>query len=262
MSDTSDLAAEIAQSVRETVEDQRSNTSRRNVLRGAVAGGSLLAIGGAGSGFALADEDDDDNGNGSSGNESDSSGGMSATFDDTAGTDVDVLNYALSLEHLEYVFYQEALDMFSEDDFANSDALQGLSDEHVEHVYEQAGVIRDHEETHVEVLTQAVQLLGGEPAQECTYNFGMESVEDFLALGQVFENTGVAAYAGAAPYIESPDLASAALSIHSVEARHAAALNVANQESPFPNAFDEAAAQEDVLNAVGDFIESCPESDE
>jgi hypothetical protein len=75
-----------------------------------------------------------------------------------------------------------------------------------------------------------------------------------LALGQVFENTGVAAYAGAAPFIESPDLLSAALSIHSVESRHAAFLNQLNGESPAPDAFDSALSQKEVLEAVSPFI--------
>jgi hypothetical protein len=91
---------------------------------------------------------------------------------------------------------------------------------------------------------------------EATYTFGFESVGEFLALGQVFENTGVAAYAGAAPFIQSPDLLSAALSIHSVEARHAAILNWINGESPFPNAYDSASSQQDVIDAVTPFIES------
>jgi len=54
--------------------------------------------------------------------------------------------------------------------------------------------------------------------------------------------------------VESPDLLGVALSIHSVEARHAALLNSLNGDSPFPDAFDSAASQEEVLSAVSGFI--------
>jgi hypothetical protein len=78
----------------------------------------------------------------------------------------------------------------------------------------------------------------------------------------VLENTGVAAYAGAAPFVESPDLLGVALSIHSVEARHAALLNDINGESFFPDAFDSSLSQQEVLDAVGPFIESAEEDDD
>jgi hypothetical protein len=188
--------------------------------------------------------------------EADAAEEMTATFDDVDGTDVDVLNYALTLEHLENAFYREAMEMFDEDDFMAADSLQSFSEEMRQGVFGYIQTVGDHETTHVDVLTQAVELLGGDPVEEATYSFGVESVDDFFALGQVLENTGVAAYAGAGTYIESPDLQSAALSIHSVEARHAALLNWINGEAPFPSAFDPASSQQDVLEAVGQFIET------
>lgn len=100
-----------------------------------------------------------------------------------------------------------------------------------------------------------MELLSGDPAQEATYDFGVETVEEYLATAQTLENTGVAAYAGAASFIESPDLLNnAALSIHSVEARHAALLNQLNEGSPFPDAFDGALSQEEVLDAIDPFV--------
>jgi rubrerythrin len=265
MTQSNDSTDELAERIAASVRAQREETgdSRRRFLsRSALAGGALLALGG-GTGLALAEGDDED-GEGS-GNETGTSmpapKGTKASFDDVRATDVDVLNYALTLEHLEDVFYRQALDMFSEDDFANADALQNLPGDHRRMAYDYVGTVSDHEAAHVEVLSQAVTLIGGEPAPECTYNFGVETVGDFLELAQVLENTGVGAYAGAANFIESPDLTSAALSIHSVEARHAATLNALNGESPFPNAFDPALSQEEVLDAAGGFIESCSDGE-
>ncbi len=245
--DPNPLAERIAASVRETIDTD--NDSRRGFLgRTALAGGTLLALGG-GTGMALAQE----GGNGAT------EGEMKAMFDDVEGTDIDVLNYALTLERLEDAFYQEALDMFGQDDFVQADPLQSFSEEQREAAFGYVQSVAEHEATHVEVLSQAVTLLGGEPAEEASYTFGVESVNQFLQLGTTLENTGVAAYAGAAPFIQSPDLAGAALSIHSVEARHAAYLNQLNGQSPFPNAFDEAKSQEAVLDAVSPLIDSSSE---
>ncbi|WP_435093582.1 ferritin-like domain-containing protein [Halorubrum sp. N11] len=251
--DPETYAERIAESVKEQAEG--TGGSRRKFLsRSVLAGGALLALG-SGTGLASEHDDDDDD-------------ELEAMFDDVQGTDIDVLNYALTLEHLENAFYREALEMFSVDDFAremydkNLDDLSMETAETVQMTYDYVEVIGEHEATHVDVLAEAITLLGGEPNPEASYDFGVDTVDGFLATAQVFENTGVAAYAGAAPFIESPDLASAALSIHSVEARHAAFLNHVNGEIPFPNAFDSALSQQAVLDAVGPFIVSGDNDDD
>ena len=165
-----------------------------------------------------------------------------------------MLNYALSLEHLESAFYEEGLDTFDEDDFLDAEALEAFSEDDREQLYSYVGTLADHEAQHVSVLTQAIELLGGDPVAAAEYEFDFEEVGEFLSLAAVLENTGVAAYAGAAPFVESPDLLGAALSIHSVEARHAAVMNAYTGTSPFPDAFDEASSQSDVLDAVSQFI--------
>ncbi|WP_080508474.1 ferritin-like domain-containing protein [Haloparvum sedimenti] len=246
--DSTDGRAErIAESVRSQLD--AASSSRRSFLgRSAVAGGALLAMG-SGAGVAQDDEEPEEEADG-------------PMFDDVRGTDVDVLNYALALEHLEAAFYEEALDQLDEDDFMEADELADYSEEAREEIYEYVEVVGAHESTHVDVLTQAVALLGADPTPAAEYDFGVESVGDFLALGQVLENTGVAAYAGAAPFVESPDLLGVALSIHSVEARHAAIFNLLAGSSPFPDAFDEAASQDEVLDAVSQFIEGEADEDD
>ncbi|MGQ4557540.1 ferritin-like domain-containing protein [Halobellus sp. GM3] len=238
-------AERIAASVKKQLGEQDS--SRRSFLgRSALVGGTLLALGSA-SGSVLAQDDEED---------TEPEAEMAPAFDDVDGTDIDVLNYALSLEHLENAFYREGLETFDEDDFVDADSLDSYSEEIRMDVYSNVEIIGEHESIHVDVLTQAVELLGGTPAEEASYDFGVETVEDFLGIAQVLENTGVAAYAGAAPFVESPDLLSAALSIHSVEARHAALLNEVTGEPPFPDAFDAAQSQQDVLDAITPFVVS------
>lgn len=231
----------------ETTDGADRGSSRRRFLGSAAAGGALLA-GGAGLTFAQEDDDEDADG---------------PLFEDVEGTDVDVLNYALTLEHLENAFYREALDTFDEETFLESDPLAGFDEEAGQQLYQQLQVIGDHEAAHVEALTQAVEALDGDPVEEGDYEFGLESVDDFLSLAATLENTGVAAYAGAAPAVESPDLLRVALGVHSVEARHAAVVSAAAGQEPFPDVVDEPASQSEVLDAVGPFIaEEGEESEE
>ncbi|MFC7154213.1 ferritin-like domain-containing protein [Halomarina halobia] len=175
------------------------------------------------------------------------------------GTDVDVLNYALTLEHLEDVFYREFLNDVSKEEFVNSEALQNFNAWEKRASYDFVRKVGEHESTHVEALTKIIRALGGEPVPECTYDFGVESVGEYLTVAQALENTGVAAYDGALALIESPDLTTASATIATVEARHASFLNFLNGDVPFPAAFDDAKSAEEILAVAGQFVESCPE---
>jgi len=167
------------------------------------------------------------------------------TFDEP----VDVLNYALTLEHLEYAFYRDGLDQFSEEDFTAA----GFAPV----VFEYFGLIRDHEQAHVETLTSVIGDLGGEPVEEAEYDFGYEDVAGFVGVAQALENTGVSAYQGAAQFlIDEDELLTAALTIHGVEARHAAYLNGLNEAVPFPDAVDSPLTPDEVLAIAGPFIVS------
>ncbi len=158
---------------------------------------------------------------------------------------IDVLNYALTLEHLEYAFYRDGLDQFSADQFEDG-------------VYDRLTEIRDHEGAHVNTLTQVVSDLGGEPVEEAEYDFGYGDDPDaFLEVAAALENTGVSAYDGAgAALIENDDLLTAAGTIVAVEARHASYLNLITGEVPFPAAFETPLSRAEVLEIAGPFIVS------
>jgi hypothetical protein len=143
----------------------------------------------------------------------------------TLETPLDVLNYALTLEHLEHAFYRDGLAQFSADDFTAAG--------YAAVVYDYLGLIRDHERDHVDTLVGVIEQLGGEPVEEATYDFGYADVAGFLGVAAALENTGVSAYQGAAgSLIDEDELLTAALTIHGVEARHAAYLNGLTGTSP------------------------------
>jgi rubrerythrin len=162
-------------------------------------------------------------------------------------SDVDVLNYALTLEHLENAFYRDGIGLF---DFG-VDTLDL-------NVNEQLAAISAHEATHVQALTDTIVALGGTPVEEQVYDFedAYESDTAFLETAAVFENLGVSAYNGAGQFLTDPALLTTAGTIVSVEARHAAYLNYLIEENPFPDAFDEDLSPEEVLAAAGPFIAS------
>jgi rubrerythrin len=119
----------------------------------------------------------------------------------------------LKLEHLEATFYEEA-------------AATGLiKDRRALDLIKDFG---ETERTHVETLTATVKELGGAPVTQPRTRFELVfqgGPEMILQTAATVENLGAAAYLGQAPRIKSKEILAAALAIHSVEARHAAALN-------------------------------------
>ena len=162
-------------------------------------------------------------------------------------SDLDVLNYALTLEHLEYAFYRDGIGLFS---FGNDSRGQSIDTNFA--------AIRDHEGAHVETLTGVITDLGGEPVAEATYDFGDAYTDPkaFLTTAAALENTGVSAYDGAGQFLTNPDLLTAAGAIVAVEARHASYLNLLTGEIPFPAAFESPLTMDEVLEIAGPFIVS------
>ena len=158
------------------------------------------------------------------------------------GGDVEILNYALTLEHLESAFYAEGL------------KRAGLSGE----AKTLAQEISANEDAHVEALVKAVEGAGGKPVEAPGVDFGdaMSSQSAFLALAQTFEDLGVSAYNGAGPSISSPEVLGAAGAIVQNEARHAALIRLINGETPAPDFFDVALDRDAVLEAATPFIRS------
>ena len=140
----------------------------------------------------------------------------------TASTEVEaVLQFALTLEYLEAEFYTKGVAAAG---LVPAGAALGA-----------ITTIRDHENQHVAFLKTALTSLGKTPVSKPTFDFSagngsntgpfanvFSNYDTFLAVAQTFEDTGVRAYKGQAPaLIGSGGVLTAALNIHSVEARHA-----------------------------------------
>jgi rubrerythrin len=153
--------------------------------------------------------------------------------------DIGILNYALTLEYLETVFYEEVV---------KSGLFKGKE-------LAVLKVFGAEEAQHVEALAGTVKKLGGKPAAKPKTEFPLENAKSVAELAGTVENLGAAAYLGQAGNIESPEVLAAALSIHSVEARHAATLNTLLGLSITPDgAFGKPADVATVLKSVEPFI--------
>jgi Ferritin-like domain len=152
--------------------------------------------------------------------------------------DVAILNYALTLEYLEAAFYAKA---------RSGGALKGQ-------LARFARVVGQHEQAHVAALRKT---LGSKAVKRPRFDFGgaTGSSSAFAKTAMTLEDTGVAAYQGQAPNIRTPAVLRAAISIHPVEARHAAWIRSimghgSGDPSPAPEAFNPAKSMDEVLAAV------------
>jgi len=184
--------------------------------------------------------------------------------------DVDILNYALTLEYLEASFYTQALGgsgttgvpasgaAFGRGDITGSSIFGGFGGRIRSNAYGYLIDIRDHEIVHVEFLRG---VLGTAAVGPCTFDFSsaLASVGTFIDTAQLLENTGVMAYDGAIRYVDAGDVLQAGAQIATVEARHAAYLNLINGDSPFPSAFDQGKKPSEIFFAASGFIVKCPD---
>ena len=154
--------------------------------------------------------------------------------------DVDILNYALTLEYLESAFYREAKSRVKA-----SGTLKSL-----------INLLSSDEDQHVAALTASIKQLGGKPVKAPKVAFPYNDTAGFLKLAQTFEDTGVSAYNGAAPMISSKAVLGSAGAIVQVEARHAAAIRLQNKAEPAPDAFDPSLTMNQVLTAVKPYVKS------
>jgi len=186
--------------------------ARRNIIRGSVAGGTLALVTASGLGRAFAQ-------------------GL---------TDVDILQFALTLEHLTARMYA---------DMNATGILTGKEKSYLES-------FGSHETAHVAAITATLTSLGATPvAAQASYNFPVfDSRAAILNFAKTVEDVGVGAYQGAAAAITNKDILAAAGSIVQIEARHAAMINLLLDLDPVPQAATAGLTIDEVNAAVGPIL--------
>ncbi|MBX6762664.1 MAG: ferritin-like domain-containing protein [Rubrobacteraceae bacterium] len=158
------------------------------------------------------------------------------------GSDLDIANFALTLEYLEATFYENAVDS----GVLSGDALKVVT------------ALRDHEQAHVDALISLIKSAGGTPVSKPQFTFpsgATSSESSILNLAATFEPVGVGAYLGAAPAIQSPDVLAAAGSIAGVEGEHVVAVNnLLGNAAATLEAFPAALTKDEVLAKIAPFL--------
>ena len=159
-----------------------------------------------------------------------------------AGGDIEIANFALTLEYLEAEFYTIAVDT----GLLSGEALAAVT------------MLRDTELAHVDALIGLITENGGTPVAKPTFTFpddAFSSQASILNLASTFEPVGVGAYLGAATMIQAAPVLAAAGSIAGVEGEHVVTVNnllgvVPPANMPFPAAL----TQDEVLAAIAPFL--------
>lgn len=220
-------ATETAQPATALEELASDASSRKRFLRMAGGGGVAAALSAA---IAACGEDDETG---------DTFGGAGVGTKQFGQGDTGIVGYALYLEKLEVSFYEAVVD---------GGKLSGRA-------AELAAAFADNERAHVETLTGTYESLGGENPIDQKFVFPLGARDQVLLLAAQIENLGANAYLGQVDRIQSKQVLAAALSIHAVEARHAAALQLLLGEPIAPDgAFGRPATSSDVLRQITPFL--------
>ena len=176
------------------------------------------------------------------------SGAQAVTIN--AANDFGILNFAFALEQLEAAFYTQVV----------ATPYAGITDQERRVLID----LRDHEIVHREFFRAAITALApaGTVLPNLTPNFAsinFASRVSVLQTAQTFEDLGVAAYNGAARFLQSADLLLIAGKIVSVEARHASAIRdlISPRSNNYaPSAFDQPLRPSQVLAAADPYIQN------
>ena len=224
----------VEQLARDDVERKRFLTTAGKRMGGGAAATALGA-------FIAACGSSSSSSSSAAGTSTSSSGAAAATTSSgssSSSPDLAIVNYALTLEYLESQFYAKVI---------KSGLFHGKN----------LSVIKSfgHEEAQHVTALKAVATKLGTPASEPTGKFPIKNAKQVTMLAGAVENLGAAAYLGQAGNIQSKEILAAALAIHSIEARHAATINLVLGKNPTPDgAFAKPMSMSQVLAVVKPFI--------
>ncbi|KAJ3828169.1 ferritin-like domain-containing protein [Lentinula raphanica] len=170
--------------------------------------------------------------------------------------DIQLLNCALYIEHMESALYTQGLSRFSVKNFTDV-GLEPWS-------YGRFQEILEHEKSHVRFLQNAVSEAGGRPIGPCTYNFSLDASDplSFVELASRLETIGTAAYHGVSTMLTNEQSISASGVVFEIEARHSGWIDSSVRKvSAWSGAFGVPLNCGQVLTLLSPYIESCPSRD-
>ncbi len=161
----------------------------------------------------------------------------------TFNNDIDVLNYALTLEHFEAALYKVLI---------GANLLTGMEQQYLT-------TFGMQEQQHVDTLTGVISKLGGTPvAAPASYNFAaagpITNRDQLVAVVATVEDVGASAYLGAAGFIKDPGLLTVAVTIHAVEGEHASIFRDMAGMVAAPDAVAKGRTPDEVLTIVTPFL--------
>lgn len=159
----------------------------------------------------------------------------------TFTNDLEVMNYALTLEHFENALYRALI------------ASNLLKDTEMSYL----ATFGQHEATHVTLITQIIGLVGGTPVMEqAKYNLPKLTTRDeVITTILTVEDVGASAYLGAAGFLQSKDLLELAVNIHNVEAEHAATWRIIMGMPVAPDTVAKGRTPDEVLAIVTPYLQ-------
>lgn len=162
-----------------------------------------------------------------------------------AASDLEILNFALSLERLEAAYYAQVIGAHQTRAYLTSELLP-LAQE-----------LASEEASHVKALEDTITTYGGTPVAAGNYKFptnAFVSPVGFAWFGYTLEEIGIGAYLGALGKLKSDALRNTAASIYGAEARHAAILRVSSGFNFSPRYFESAYTVDQIKNLIAPYV--------
>ncbi len=161
----------------------------------------------------------------------------------TFNNDLDVLNYALTLEHFETALYKALI---------GTNILTGVEAQYLTTFGQQ-------EAAHVSALTDTIKKLGGTPVSAMpSYNLAaagpITNRDQLVNVILTVEDVGASAYLGAAGFLQNKDLLEVAVNIHNVEAEHAAVWRFQQNMPAAPDTVAKGRTPDEVIAIVTPFL--------
>lgn len=166
-------------------------------------------------------------------------------------TDIQLLQYILSLEHFQDAFYRQGVANFTQAQFAeagfNADFYSNLTD------------IASHEHTHVTSLTTTLLQLNVTPVAECDYYFNVTSAKGFIQAAPLIESVSVSSYIGLLANLKGDAFRTLFSSVLAVEARHSSFIRASLGLQPFATPFDTPLDLDETYTLTQLYTLSCPQ---